>query len=57
MKILDILHGLCYKYDDLRFGQLLYNFCIEEGMEGIPFNEESGITLERLRKHIKQTDL
>ena len=51
IKILDIVKQLAYEYPDMRFHQLL--MAIGATIDGDQFYEESKVTLNRIRKTIK----
>lgn len=52
IKILDITKQLALMYPDMRFMQLL--MVIDAVIDTDQFNEESSVTLERIKNKIKQ---
>lgn len=52
IKILDITKQLAFMYPDMRFMQLL--MVIDAVIDTDQFNEESSVTLERIKNKIKQ---
>lgn len=52
IKILDITKQLTYMFPDMRFIQLL--MVIDAVIDTDQFNEESSVTLERIKNKIKQ---
>lgn len=52
IKILDITKQLAYMFPDMRFMQLL--MVIGAVIDTDQFNEESSVTLERIKNKIKQ---
>ena len=53
IKILDITKQLALMYPDMRFIQLL--MVIDAVIDTDQFNEESSVTLERIKNKIKQS--
>lgn len=52
VKILNIISQLIYEFPDMRFMQLL--MVIDAVIDTDQFNEESSVTLERIKNKIKQ---
>ena len=52
IKILDIIKQLAWMFPDMRFMQLL--IVIDAVIDTDQFNEESSVTLERIKNKIKQ---
>ena len=52
IKILDITKQLAWMFPDMRFMQLL--MVIDAVIDADQFNEESSVTLERIKNKIKQ---
>ena len=52
IKILDITKQLAFMFPDMRFMQLL--MVIDAVIDTDQFNEESSVTLERIKNNIKQ---
>lgn len=52
IKILDITKQLAFMFPDMRFMQLL--IVIDAVIDTDQFNEESSVTLERIKNKIKQ---
>lgn len=52
IKILNIIEQLIYEFPDMRFMQLL--MVIDVVIDTDQFNEESSVTLERIKNKIKQ---
>ena len=52
IKILDITKQLAFMFPDMRFMQLL--MVIDAVIDTDQFNEESSVTLERIKNKIKQ---
>lgn len=52
VKISNIISQLIYEFPDMRFMQLL--MVIDAVIDTDQFNEESGVTLERIKNKIKQ---
>ena len=52
IKILDITKQLAFMFTDMRFMQLL--MVIDAVIDTDQFNEESSVTLERIKNKIKQ---
>ena len=52
IKILDITKKLAFMFPDMRFMQLL--MVIDAVIDTDQFNEESSVTLERIKNKIKQ---
>ena len=52
IKILNIISQLIYEFPDMRFMQLL--MVIDVVIDTDQFNEESSVTLERIKNKIKQ---
>ena len=52
VKILNIISQLIYEFPDMRFMQLL--MVIDAIIDTDQFNEESSVTLERIKNKIKQ---
>lgn len=52
IKILDITKQFAYMFPDMRFMQLL--MVIDAVIDTDQFNEESSVTLERIKNKIKQ---
>ena len=52
IKISNIISQLIYEFPDMRFMQLL--MVIDEVIDTDQFNEESSVTLERIKNKIKQ---